>query len=67
MADDIVKRLRNIINFPPDVDIDWRDAVADALDEIEVLRAERNDLLDFIDSMPSGDDAFAAWEEDRRG
>lgn len=39
MADDIMTRLRNIINFPPDVDIDWRDAVADALDEIERLQA----------------------------
>lgn len=35
--------------------------------EIYDLRTELNDLYEFIEDMPSGNDALDAWREARRG
>ena len=63
MSDDIVDNLRR-----------WRDdvlwdtepcPVEAAVNEIVRLRAELNDLYEFIDDMPSGNDALDVWLEAR--
>jgi hypothetical protein len=64
---DITTRLRIIHCAADDLTPCGTCLTCQAADEIERLRAMVNELCDFIDSIPSGNDALAIFLEARRG